>query len=146
MVAVLSALLSIVLVAGCGGAANTRAAELARDTVVSWYSAVARGDGAKACALMTETGRRRDLAAGGGVVVESGGQVHAAPASCDAQVKAAGRQLARTGLAAQVSAVMVRGVRVLDDRATATAEFAQRRQTLALRRVAGRWLVDGAPS
>jgi hypothetical protein len=94
---------------------------------------------------MTEAGRRRDLAAGGGIVVEPGGQVHAAPASCEAQVKAASRELARAGLAAQVSAATVRGVRVRDDRATAMAEFGQRRQSLVLRRVAGRWLVDGAP-
>jgi hypothetical protein len=144
--AVLATSLSIVLVAGCGGDAKKSADKLVRETVVSWYSAVARGDGAKACALMTEAGRGRDLVAGGGIVVEPGGQVHAAPASCEAQVKAAGRELARTGLAAQVSAVMVLGVRVRDDRATVTTEFAQRRQTLALRRVAGRWLVDGAPS
>jgi hypothetical protein len=143
--AVLTTSVSIVLVAGCGGDANKSADDLVRDTVVSWYSAVARGDGAKACALMTEAGRRRDLA-GGGIVVEPGGQVRAAPASCEAQVKAAGRQLARTGLAAQVSAVVVRGVRVLNDRATVTTEFAQRHQSLMLRRVAGRWLVDGAPS
>ena len=145
IVAVLAASSSIVLAVGCGGDANKSADELVRDSVVSWYSAVARGDGAKACALMTEAGRRRDLA-GGDSVVESSGQVHAAPTSCEAQVKAAGRKLALAGLAAQVGAVMVRGVRVLDDRATVTTEFAQRRQTLVLRRVAGRWLVDGAPS
>jgi hypothetical protein len=144
--AVLATSLSIVLVAGCGGDANKSADELVRDTVVSWYSAVARGDGAKACALMTEAGRRRDLSAGGGIVVEPGGEVREAPASCEAQVKAAGRQLARAGLAAQVSAVVIRGVRVLDDRATVTTDFAQRHQSLMLRRVAGRWLVDGAPS
>jgi hypothetical protein len=146
MVAVLAASLFIVLVAGCGGAANQSAAELVRDTVVSWYSAVARGDGVKACALMTEAGRRRDLAAGGGIVLESGGQVRAAPASCETQVQAAGRELARAGLATHVSTAMVRGVRVLDDRATATTEFAQRHQSLVLRRVAGQWLVDDAPS
>lgn len=145
IVAVLAMSLSIVLAIGCGGDANKSADELVRDTVVSWYSAVARGDGAKACALMTEAGRRRDLA-GGGIVVEPGGQAHAAPASCEAQVKAASRELARAGLAAQVSAAIVRGVRVFDDRATVTAEFAQRRQSLVLRRVGGRWLVDGAPS
>lgn len=141
--AVLAMSLCIVLVAGCGGDTNKSADELVRDTVVSWYAAVARGDGAKACALMTEAGRRRDLAAGGGIVVEPDGQVHAAPASCEAQVKAASRQLARAGLAAQVSTAIVRGVRVRDDRATATTEFAQRHQTLVLQRVAGRWLVDG---
>jgi hypothetical protein len=146
IVALLATSLSIVLVAGCGGDANKSADELVRDAVVSWYSAVAGGDGAKACALMTEAGRRRDLAAGGGIVVESGGQMRAAPASCETQVKAASRELARAGLAAQVSAAIVRHVRVLDDRATVTTEFAQRPQTLVLRRVAGRWLVDGAPS
>jgi len=144
--AVLATSLFIVFVVGCGGDANKSADELVRDTVVSWYLAVARGDGAKACALMTEAGRRRDLAAGGGIVVESGGQVHATPASCEAQVKTASGELARAGLAAQVSAAMVRGVRVRDDRATVATEFAQRRQSLVLRRVAGRWLVDGAPS
>jgi hypothetical protein len=47
--AVLAAALSLVLVAGCGGDADKSDDELVRDTVVSWYSAVARGDGAKAC-------------------------------------------------------------------------------------------------
>jgi hypothetical protein len=137
--------LSTIVVAGCGDDTNRSQDDAVRKAVVSWYSAVARGDGAEACALMTEAGRKRDLTAGGGIVVEPGGSVRAAPATCEAQVQATGRELARTGLANEVSAAIVRDVRVLDDRATVSAEFAQRRQALVLRRVAGRWLVDGAP-
>jgi hypothetical protein len=138
--------LPLVAVAGCGDDANTSDDELVGETVVSWYSAVARGDGAKACSLMTAAGRKRDLGVGGGVVLEPGGSVRAAPATCEAQVKTTARELARGGLAGDVGAAVILGVRVLDDRATVTTEFAQRRQSLVLRRVADRWLVDGAPS
>jgi hypothetical protein len=145
--AIIVAALSIVLVAaGCGDDANESQDEAVRKTVVSWYSAVAGGDGAKACALMTEAGRRRDLNAGRGIVLEPGGSVRTAPATCEAQVEATGRELAHAGLANDVNAAIVRDVHVLDDQATVTAEFAQRRQSLVLRRVAGQWLVDGAPS
>jgi N-acetylmuramic acid 6-phosphate (MurNAc-6-P) etherase len=70
--------------------------------------------------------------------------VHPAPASCEAQVETAADELQRGGVAAELGAATVGRVCVLDDQATATAEFAQRRQTLVLRSVAGRWLVDGA--
>ncbi|MGI9097109.1 MAG: hypothetical protein ACR2H2_01210 [Solirubrobacteraceae bacterium] len=149
--AILVASLSILLVvAGCGGDANdnTRGLsddELIRRTVVSWYAAVARGDGLKACALMTYAARARDLDAGGGIVLEPSGSVHNAPTTCQQQVEAIGRELVGGGLAAEVNAAAVRGVRVLGDQATVTTEFAQRRQSLVLRRVAGRWLIDGAP-
>jgi hypothetical protein len=143
--AMIVASLSTFVVAGCGDDEKKSQDEAVRRTVVSWYSAVARGDGAKACALMTEAGRRRDLNAGGGIVLEPSGSVRAAPATCEAQVQATGRELARAGLATEVNAAIVRDVRVLEDRATVSAEFAQRRQALVLRRVAGRWLVDGAP-
>jgi hypothetical protein len=143
--AMIVASLSTIVVAGCGDDEKKSQGDAVRKTVVSWYSAVARGDGAKACALMTEAGRKRDLTAGGGIVVEPGGSVRAAPATCEGQVQATGRELARAGLATEVHAAIVRDVRVLDDRATVSAEFAQRRQALVLRRVAGRWLVDGAP-
>jgi len=136
----------LVAVAGCGDSSDKRDDELVRDTVVAWYSAVARGDGTKACALMTEAGRKRDLDAGGGIVLEPGGSVRTAPTTCEARVQAIGRELALGDLAPAVKAATVRGVRVLDDQATATTEFAQRHQSLVLRRVAGRWLVDGAPS
>jgi hypothetical protein len=142
--AMIVASLSTIAVAGCGDDETKSQDDAVRGTVVSWYSAVARGDGAKACALMTEAGRKRDLTAGGGIV-EPGGSVRAAPATCEAQVQATGRELARAGLATEVNAAIVRDVRMLDDRATVSAEFAQRRQALVLRRVAGRWLVDGAP-
>ena len=143
--AVVVGLLPVLVAAGCGGedASGPSAEVLVRRTVVSWYAAVARGEGEKACALMTEAGRRRDLA-GGGSVVEPSGRVHAAPASCEAQVETAADELQRGGVAAELGAATVGRVCVLDDQATATAEFAQRRQTLVLRRVAGRWLVDGA--
>lgn len=136
---------AVLVAAGCGGedASGPSAEVLVRRTVVSWYAAVARGEGEKACALMTEAGRRRDLA-GGGSVVEPSGRVHAAPASCEAQVEEAADGLQRGGVAAELGAVTIGRVSVLDDQATATADFAQRRQTLVLRRVAGRWLVDGA--
>jgi hypothetical protein len=138
--------LPVLIAAGCGGedAAGPSAEVLVRRTVVSWYAAIARGDGEKACGLMTEAGRKRDLLAGGGSVVEPSGRMRAAPDSCEAQVKAAARELQRAGVAAEIGTATVAAVRVLDDQATATAEFAQRRQTLVLRRVAGRWLVDGA--
>jgi ketosteroid isomerase-like protein len=143
--AMIVASLSTIAVAGCGDDEKKSQDDAVRKTVGSWYSAVARGDGAKACALMTEAGRKRDLTAGGAIVVEPSGNVRTAPATCEAQVQATGRELARTGLASEVNAAIVRDVRVLDDRATVSAEFAQRRQALVLRRVAGRWLVDGAP-
>jgi hypothetical protein len=143
--AIIVASLATLVVAGCGDDETKSQDDAVRRTVVSWYSAVARGDGANACALMTEAGRKRDLTAGGGIVVEPSGSVRAAPATCEAQVQATGRELARAGLASEVNAAIVRDVRVLDDRATVSAEFAQRRQALVLRRVAGRWLVDGAP-
>jgi hypothetical protein len=143
--AMIVASLSIIVVAGCGGDANKSQDDAVRKTVVSWYSAVARGDGANACALMTEAGRKRDLTAGGGIVLEPGGSVRTTPATCEAQVQATGRELAHAGLATEVNAAIVRDVRVVDDRATVSAEFAQRRQALVLRRVADRWLVDGAP-
>jgi hypothetical protein len=143
--AMIVASLSTIVVAGCGGDGTKSQDDAVRKAVASWYSAVARGDGVKACALMTEAGRTRDLNAGGGIVVEPGGSVRTAPATCEAHVEATGRELARTGLATEVDAAIVRDVRVLDDRATVSAEFAQRRQALVLRRVAGRWLVDGAP-
>jgi hypothetical protein len=143
--AMIVASLSTIVVAGCGDDANKSQDDAVRKTVVSWYSAVARGDGADACALMTEAGRKRDLTAGGGIVLEPGGSIRTAPATCEEQVQATGRELARAGLASEVNAAIVRDVRVLDDRATVSAEFAQRRQALVLRRVAGRWLVDGAP-
>jgi hypothetical protein len=143
--AMIVASLSTIVVAGCGDDTNKSQDDAVRKTVVSWYSAVARGDGANACALMTEAGRKRDLTAGGGIVLEPGGSIRTAPATCEAQVQATGRELARTGLATEVNAAIVRDVRVLDDRATVLAEFAQRRQALVLRHVAGRWLVDGAP-
>ncbi len=136
----------LVAVAGCGGGSAKSDDELVRNTVVAWYSAVARGDGAKACALMTEAGRKRDLDAGGGIVLEPGGSVRTAPATCEARVQAFGRELARGDLAPAVNAATIRGVRVLGDRATATSEFGQRQQSLVLRRVVGRWLVDGASS
>jgi hypothetical protein len=138
--------LPVLVAAGCGGddAAGPSDEVLVRRTVVSWYAAIARGDGEKACALMTAAGRRRDLLVGGGSVLEPSGRMRAAPASCEAQVTAAGRELQRGGVAAEIGTATVAGVRVLDDQATATAEFAQRGQTLVLRRVAGRWLVDGA--
>jgi ketosteroid isomerase-like protein len=142
--AIIVASLATIVVAGCGGDEQKSQDDAVRETVVSWYSAVARGDGAKACSFMTEAGRKRDLTAGG-IVVEPSGSVRTAPATCEAQVQATGRELARTGLASEVNAAIVRDVRVLDDRATVSAEFAQRRQALVLRRVAGRWLVDGAP-
>lgn len=139
--------LPVLAAAGCGGkdASGPSAEVLVRRTVASWYAAVARGDGQKACALMTEAGRKRDLA-GGGTVLEPSGRVRATPATCEAQVEAAGRELRRGGIAAEIGAATVRRVRVLDDQATVTAEFAQRRQILVLRRAAGRWLVDGARS
>jgi ketosteroid isomerase-like protein len=143
--AMIVASLSTIVVAACGDDEKKSQDDAVRKAVVSWYSAVARGDGAKACALMTEAGRKRDLTAGGGIVLEPGGSVRAAPATCEAQVQATGRELERTGLASEVDAAIVRDVRVLEDRATVSAEFAQRRQALVLRRVADRWLVDGAP-
>jgi hypothetical protein len=143
--AMIVAALSTIAVVGCGDDEKRSQDDAVRGTVGSWYAAVARGDGAKACALMTETGRKRDLTAGGGIVIEPSGSVRAAPATCEAQVRATGRELARTGLASEVNAAIVRDVRVLDERATVSAEFGERRQALVLRRVAGRWLVDGAP-
>jgi hypothetical protein len=142
--AMILASLSTIVVVGCGEDRHTSQDDAVRKAVVTWYSAVARGDGAKACELMTDAGRKRDLNTGGGIVLEPGGSVRAAPATCEAQVQATGRELARTGLASEVNAALVGDVRVLDDRATVSARFAQRRQALVLRRVADRWLVDGA--
>jgi hypothetical protein len=78
--ALLVASLSIGFVAGCGDDANKprqgRSDEaLVRTTVVAWYSAIARADGSRACALMTPAFRKQ-LAEDGPAFRQPGRQAH----------------------------------------------------------------------
>lgn len=156
------ALLSLTLVAallatGCGGdddgGANapskgqaTSSEARIRATVVTWYGAVARGDGATACALMTPAGKRRDLADQPSMTLETDGSTTRPPTTCKQLIASAGDELRQRGIAPEVDAAAVRGVRVLGDQATANTTFASRNQSVVLRREDGRWLIDGTPS
>lgn len=137
------------LVAGCGDdsrpAVSNDEAQI-RDTVTSLYSAVARGDGIKACRLMSAAGKARELsdAARPSQQVLSGRRT--LPKTCEQMIKWQGEDLEAAGTAPEVAAARVRSVDVLDDQATVSVDLGRRQVALVLRRHEGRWLVDGAPN
>jgi len=148
---VLVASLSILLVAGCGDDANKpsqgRSEEaLVRTTVVAWYSAIARADGSRACALMT-LGFRKELAEDGpAFTVSPDGKLVRNPRSCSRRISRGSEEIiVGSGIAAGVDAADVTKVDVLDDHATTVAKLGKGSHVLALAKVDGRWLVSGAP-
>jgi hypothetical protein len=141
---------SVTLWAGCGGGDSDAErqpsdAALVQKTVVSWYQALARGDGAAACALMTPAARKRDLSSGPAVTLQPDGSIKKQPTTCKALIEAAGRELTEGGVAPSVNDAVVQTVDILNDQATVTAAFASRQQSLLLRRSGGQWRIDGVP-
>jgi hypothetical protein len=116
-----------------------------RQTVVDWYSAVARADGRRLCALATPAARKASAKEGPSVVIE-GGKVQTIPATCSARMARQARaSVVDKGIAPGVSNAEVRKVDVLDDRANAITRLGKGEQVMALTKVGSRWLVSGFP-
>jgi hypothetical protein len=148
--AMLVASLSILLVAGCGDDANKPSPgrsdqALVRETVVAWYSAIARADGSRACALMTPAYREELAEDGPAFIVTPDGELIRRPRSCSRRISAGSEKLiVGSGIAADVDGADVTKVDVLNDHATTVAKLGKGNHVLALAKVDGRWLVSGA--
>jgi len=118
------ALAVLVLAAGCGSDGGGDI-DQARDAVGDYFTAIAEGDGARACGLMTEQAQEQFADEGG-------------TASCDEAVERLGDQLSDEDLGPlrdpQVDVTLNR------DKATASVEDGPSDITVV--KVDGRWLVD----
>jgi predicted small lipoprotein YifL len=137
------------MLTGCGGGDTGPTSSppsdkvLVQRTVLSWYSALAHGDGEAVCSLMTVAGRKRDLSDGSSPKLQADGTLSKRATTCPAMASALAKRLASGGLAPDLSDASVQSVHVLADQATAVASFGQRQQSLVLRRAGTRWLIDG---
>ena len=118
------ALAVFVLAAGCGSDGGGDI-DQARDAVGDYFTAIAEGDGARACGLMTEQAQEQFAGEGG-------------TASCDEAVERLGDQLSDEDLGPlrdpQVDVTLNR------DKATASVEDGPSDITVV--KVDGKWLVD----
>ena len=138
--------MSLPVVAGCGddsGPAVSNDEAQIRETAVALYVAVARGDGRAACQLMSPAGRAGTLK----IALRPSARALAGratpPKSCEEVIERQGEDLRADGTAPEFAGARVRSVDILDDQATVRVELGRRERALALRRLAGSWLVDG---
>jgi hypothetical protein len=118
---------AVVAIAGCGGSDRPKAtpADGVRSAVRAYIGALSAQDWSRACGLMTPTARR-DLA-------------DAAGASC---ARALADGAAPEELASAQREVAGAGVRIRGTAAT-LGPLGTAQQAVRLRKVGGRWLVDG---
>lgn len=113
------AVLAIALSA-CGNdnpSVNTESA--IRQTVLEWYAAIARADGAKACSLMTTTLRKQLAEAGPALTLTQDGHMQRTPATCAARITRGSKMLLiDEGISPSVGNAVVTKVDVIGDRAT----------------------------
>jgi hypothetical protein len=116
-----------------------------RQTVLDWYSAVARADGQRLCALLTPAARKAGAQEGSSVVVQDG-KVQTIAATCAARTARQARaSVVDEGIAPGVGNAQVRRVDVLDDHANAITRLGKGEQIMALAKLGERWLVNGFP-
>jgi len=148
--AILLVAIGILAVAGCGGDTNDTSQGpneevLVRRAAVAWYSAIARADGARACALMAPAFRKELAEDGPAFTVSQDGRLVRNPRSCSARISAGSEEtIVGSGIAAGVNAADVTTVDVLDDHATTVAKLGKGSHVLSLAKVRGRWLINGA--
>lgn len=136
------------LVAGCGDdsspAVSNDEAQI-RDTVVAWYQAAARADGAKLCELLTPAARN-GAAEGGPNVVAVDGKLVDVPKSCEIRIaRVAREEVVNEGIAPGVNNASVTKVDILEESANATTRLGKGEQLLTLQKINGAWHVNGSP-
>lgn len=140
--------LSLPLAAGCGDDAgpsiSTDEAQI-RNTVVAWYQAAARADGAKLCKLLTPTARKGAAEAGPNVIAV-GAKLEDVPKSCEIRIaRVAREEVVDEGIAPGVNNASVTKVDILDGSANATTRLGKGEQLMSLQKINGDWLVNGSP-
>ena len=135
------------LTVGCGGdapgpAVSSDEAEI-RDATVALYVAIARGDGPKACGLMSPAGRAGTLRLASRPSARALSGRATPPTSCEEVIQRQGEDLRADGMAPEFAGARVQSVDIIDDQATVRVALGRRQRALALRRLAGKWRVDG---
>ena len=116
-----------------------------RQIVTAWYTAVARADGRRLCALLTPAARKTSAQEGPSVVIENG-KLRRIPATCAIRVARQARaSVVDEGIAPGVSNAVVTKVDVIGDYANATTRLGSGEQLMALTKRGTRWFVSGFP-
>jgi hypothetical protein len=120
-----------------------------RQTVVSWYSALATADGAKLCELVSPAVRRKVAETGTSIsdrIIDSDDELDRLPHTCAARAThTAQKNVIDQGVAPAVNNADIKKIDVLGNRANARTQLGRGQQIMALEKVHGRWLVSGFP-